>query len=116
MRVAGEVLRRPPGSASERVEVTATAPEIETEQGRVTGEITAKQIRELPISGRNVLNLVALQPGVVGRGISAGLYSGGGSDTFSGETAPSVFASGQRFEGNNYTLDDTSVNGDARNG
>jgi len=105
-----------PGSVSERVEVTATAPEIETEQGRVTGEITGKQIRELPISGRNVLNLVALQPGVVGRGISSGLYSGGGSDTFSGETAPSVYASGQRFEGNNYTLDDTSVNGDARNG
>ena len=105
-----------PGSVSERVEVTAAAPEIETEQGRVTGEITAKQIRDLPISGRNVLNLVALQPGVVGRGISAGLYSGGGSDTFSGETAPSVFASGQRMEGNNYTLDDTSVNGDARNG
>ncbi len=27
-----------------------------------------------------------------------------------------MYASGQRFEGNNYTLDDTSVNGDARNG
>ena len=105
-----------PGNVSERVEVTASAPEIETEQGRVTGQITSKQIKELPISGRNVLNLVALQPGVVGRGISAGLYSGGGSDTFSGETAPSVFASGQRMEGNNYTLDDTSTNGDARNG
>jgi len=68
------------------------------------------------LNGRNILNLIAIQPGIVGRGLSAGLYSGGGSDSFSGETQPSVFASGQRFEGNNYTLDETSANGEARNG
>jgi hypothetical protein len=27
-----------------------------------------------------------------------------------------VFANGQRFEGNNYTMDDTNTNGEARNG
>ena len=62
----------------------------------VSGRIDATQLKELPINGRNILNLIAIQPGIVGRGLSAGLYSGGGSDSFSGETQPSVFASGQR--------------------
>jgi hypothetical protein len=104
------------GAVSERVDVAATIGLLETEQGRVSGQITETHIKELPINGRNVLNLIAIQPGIVGRGLSAGLYSGGGSDSFSGETQPSVFANGQRFEGNNYTLDDTNTNGEARNG
>jgi hypothetical protein len=104
------------GTLSERVDVAATIGLVETEQGRVSGHIGDTQIKELPINGRNVLNLIAIQPGIVGRGLSAGLYSGGGSDSFSGETQPSVFANGQRFEGNNYTLDDTNTNGEARNG
>lgn len=104
------------GAVTERVDVAATIGLLETEQGRVSGHVTETQIRELPINGRNVLNLIAIQPGVVGRGLSAGLFSGGGSDSFSGETQPSVFANGQRFEGNNYTLDDTNTNGEARNG
>src|SRR5262245_11298123 len=104
------------GAVSERVEVLERAVLLETEQGRVSGRIDSTQLKELPLNGRNILNLIAIQPGIVGRGLSAGLYSGGGSDSFSGETQPSVFASGQRFEGNNYTFDDTSVNGEARNG
>jgi hypothetical protein len=104
------------GAVSEKVDVTATTVMIETEQGRVSGRIEGTQLKELPINGRNILNLVAIQPGIVGRGLSSGLYSGGGSDTFSGETQPAVYASGQRFEGNNYSLDDSSVNGEARNG
>src|SRR5262245_59709873 len=104
------------GAVTEHVDVAATIGLLETEQGRVSGHINETHIRELPINGRNVLNLIAIQPGIVGRGLSAGLYSGGGSDSFSGETQPSVFANGQRFEGNNYTLDDTNTNGEARNG
>jgi hypothetical protein len=104
------------GAVSERVDVKEQVVLVETEQGRVSGRIEGSQLRELPLNGRNILNLIAIQPGIVGRGLSAGWYSGGGSDSFSGETQPSVFASGQRFEGNNYTLDETSANGEARNG
>jgi len=104
------------GMVNERIDVTEQVVQVETEQGRVSGRIDAAQLKELPINGRNILNLIAIQPGIVGRGLSAGLYSGGGSDSFSGETQPSVYASGQRFEGNNYTFDDSSVNGEARNG
>lgn len=104
------------GAISEQVEVKDQAAQLETEQGRVSGRIETSQIEELPINGRNVLNLIALQPGVVGRGLSSGLYSGGGTDAFSGETQPSVYASGQRYESNYYSVDDTSTSSIARNG
>src|SRR5262249_8400541 len=104
------------GAVSERVDAVAKGVVLETEEGRVSGRIDNTQLKELPLDGRNILNLIAVQPGVVGRGLSSGLYSGARSDSVSGETQPSVFASGQRFEGNNYTLDDTSANGEARNG
>src|ERR1051325_665940 len=104
------------GAISERVEVSESVVLVETEQGRVSGRIDSTQLKELPLNGRNILNLIAIQPGIVGRGISTGLFTAGGSDSFSGETQPAVYSSGQRFEGNNYTLDDTSTNGEARNG
>src|SRR5207244_2310477 len=65
---------------------------------------------------RNLLNLLALEPGMTGRGLSAGYGTGSPGDSFAGETAPSIYASGQRYEANNFTLDDTSVNSEARPG
>ena len=41
---------------------------------------------------------------------------GNGNDSFSGESAPRINASGQRDEANSFTLDDTSTNGVARGG
>ncbi len=104
------------GQVAERVDVTGQVALVETEQGRVSGRIDQVQLKELPINGRNVYNLIALQPGMTGRGLSPGLFSGGGSDSFAGETQPQAYATGQRWESNNYTVDDTSTNGVARNG
>jgi len=104
------------GGVSEKVTVAAAAPLVETEQGRVSGEIDNRQLREMPLNTRNLLNLLALEPGMTGRGLSAGYGTGSPGDSFAGETAPSVYASGQRYEGNNFTLDDTSVNSEARPG
>ena len=104
------------GSLSEKVTVEAAPPLVETEEGRVSGQIDSRQLQEMPLNTRNVLNLLALQPGVTGRGLSAGYGTGSPGDSFAGETAPSVYASGQRFEANNYTLDDTSVTSEARPG
>ena len=104
------------GKVSEHIDVTTEAPLLDTEQGRVSGLIETDKIDDLPMNGRNPLGLVAIQVGVVGRGFSTGLYSGGGTDTFSGETQPLVYTAGQRFEANSYTMDDTSTNDVARNG
>ncbi|MFL6415790.1 MAG: TonB-dependent receptor domain-containing protein, partial [Bryobacteraceae bacterium] len=104
------------GSISEKVTVEAAPPLVETEQGRVSGQIDSRELQEMPLNTRNVLNLLALQPGVTGRGLSAGYGTGSPGDSFAGETAPNIYASGQRFEANNYMLDDTSVTSEARPG
>ena len=68
-------------------------------------------------AARNLYNLIALQPGVTGKGVSASISGGGGADdSFAGESAPRINASGQRDEANNYTVDETSTNGVARGG
>lgn len=52
------------GRAEEVVEVTASAVAINTEQPTVQGVLTAEQIENLPINGRNFLDLAQLEPGV----------------------------------------------------
>jgi len=101
----------------ESVTVAAAAPLVETEQGRVSGRVDRIQLQEMPLNGRNLYNLIALQPGVTGKGVSSTFGAGGsGNDSFSGESAPRINASGQRDEANSFTVDDTSTNGVARGG
>src|SRR5271157_119773 len=52
------------GSASTTVEVEASGVQVNTEQATVQGVITTQQIEELPINGRNFLQLAQLEPGV----------------------------------------------------
>jgi carboxypeptidase family protein len=52
------------GKATEVVEVTATGVAINTEQPTVQGVLTTQQIENLPINGRNFLDLAQLEPGV----------------------------------------------------
>jgi len=95
----------------------AAATLVETGQGRVSGRVDRLQLQEMPLNGRNLYNLIALQPGVTGKGVSSTFGAGGsGNDSFSGESAPRINASGQRDEANSFTVDDTSTNGVARGG
>lgn len=107
------------GNVGEKITVEAQTPQVETEQGRVSGQIETQQIKEMPLNGRNLFNLLALQPGVSGRGVAATFGAGGGgsnNDGFAAENQPEVYASGQRVESNSYSLDDSSVNSAARGG
>ncbi|MGC2695051.1 MAG: carboxypeptidase regulatory-like domain-containing protein, partial [Candidatus Angelobacter sp.] len=52
------------GQSSEVVEVTGSAVTINTEQATVQGVLTTQQIENLPINGRNFLDLAQLEPGV----------------------------------------------------
>ena len=52
------------GEASTTVEVQASGVQVNTEQATVQGVITTQQIEELPINGRNFLQLAQLEPGV----------------------------------------------------
>jgi len=107
------------GAVSEKVNVQAEVPQVETEQGRISGNVTTQELQELPLNGRNIYNVLALEPGVGGRGLAATFGSGGGgtnNDSFAAENQPEVYASGQRVESNSYLLDGMSVNSMARGG
>jgi hypothetical protein len=57
-------LQLQPGELSETVSVVSTAVAVKTVGGDVSGLVTGEQVRELPLNGRNFLQLVTLMPGV----------------------------------------------------
>jgi len=52
------------GTAGQVVEVQATELQVNTEQATVQGVLSTEQIENLPINGRNFLDLAQLEPGV----------------------------------------------------
>ncbi len=52
------------GQSAEVVEVAGSAVTVNTEQATVQGVLTTEQIENLPINGRNFLDLAQLEPGV----------------------------------------------------
>ena len=63
------------GSATEIVEVTTQAPLIETDSGTLGSQVEGKTVEEMPLNGRNTMNLIALVPGVVPQGSASGSTS-----------------------------------------
>ena len=52
------------GETSQVVEVQSSAVQVNTEQATVQGVVTPEQIENLPINGRNFLDLAQLEPGI----------------------------------------------------
>src|SRR6202140_937415 len=52
------------GQQNQIIEVQGSAARVNTEQGTVQGVLTADQINNLPVNGRNFLDLAQLEPGV----------------------------------------------------
>jgi len=52
------------GQESQVIEVQASEVQVNTEQAIVQGVLTANQIENLPVNGRNFLDLAQLEPGV----------------------------------------------------
>src|SRR6516165_1457880 len=44
------------GTVGEKVTVEAQTPQVETEQGRVSGVIETQKLKEMPLNGRNMYN------------------------------------------------------------
>ena len=92
------------GSVEVAVEVTGTAPMINITDATVGTVVDNKQILELPLNGRNFINLVALSQNVSSD--YAGGSGGGASGRQGGDRTTQNFSiAGQRREYNHYTLD-----------
>jgi hypothetical protein len=91
------------GSVAEVAEVTSTAPLLQTQNVTIGHAVTEKQVKELPLNGRNFVQLLTLTAGAT-PGISRTAQSSGGS--LSSVRAPSaVQINGQSNLSTNYLLD-----------
>ena len=64
------------GDVSQSIEVSAAAALLQTENASLSQVVSTRSVEELPLNGRNVLNLVSLSPGVVPQGSSDGNLTG----------------------------------------
>ncbi|HEX8457854.1 MAG TPA: TonB-dependent receptor [Pyrinomonadaceae bacterium] len=101
------------GNVTEVVEVTADAPLVDAASSAVGEVIQGRQIVELPLNGRNVIELARLVPGVT-QGTPGGFASGvsGNAETFRGRNTggAALSVNGQRTQANNFLLDGVDNN------
>jgi hypothetical protein len=84
------------GSSSEVVQVESTFERLETTNATLSGVVTRKEIVELPLNGRNPLNLIIFEPGLIQRSTGA---AGSGTHVF-----------GSRDRAHNVTIDGIDAN------
>ncbi|MFP5275939.1 MAG: carboxypeptidase regulatory-like domain-containing protein [Acidobacteriota bacterium] len=60
------------GQVSQTVEISSQAPLLNTQSSSLSYGVESKQVEQLPLNGRNVLNLTQLVPGVVPQGGTQG--------------------------------------------
>ena len=96
------------GSVSEQVVVTADAALVDSASSDIGTTVANKQIRDLPLNGRNFTQLATLIPGV-GRGVPNNVATGQGNnaETFRYGTSngAALVVNGARPQANNFTLD-----------
>jgi hypothetical protein len=90
------------GAESQTVEVTAQTPLLQAENATVSSTVTEKAVQDLPLNGRNFVQLVQLVPGA-NEGPGNGLTSGGRPDDRRSTSGFSV--NGQDDTLNNYVID-----------
>ena len=86
-----------PGAVTETLEVTAQAVELDTDTAALSQEMSGDQVANLPLNGRNFMQLLLVGAGAVTVGGEQGTMRQGKGDA--------VSINGGRPEGNNYTLD-----------
>ena len=102
-----------PGAVTETVTITNDTPLVESTSSSIGEVIQGRQIVELPLNGRNVLELARLTPGVT-QGVVGGFASGanGDAETYRGGNTggAALSVNGQRTQANNFLLDGVDNN------
>src|SRR6516164_423831 len=89
------------GTLTTQIEVSGEAPVINTEDASMGIAFGENQVKELPLEGRNVPDLLTLQPGVA--------YTGNREDTSTSDTRSGA-VNGARSDQGNVSLDGIRVN------
>lgn len=102
-----------PGDVSEVVEVDADAPLVDAATSAVGDVVTGRRLIELPLNGRNFIEVARQIPGVT-QGVRNGFATGinGNAETYrNGNTGgSSLSVNGQRTQANNFMIDGVDNN------
>jgi hypothetical protein len=93
------------GQVSEVMEVTGQAPLLESESSSLGTVVNQRLVGELPLNGRNFVQLATLSPGVNGVGYSASGTIMSGSRPDDRRPGTEIFSNGNREGSNNFLYD-----------
>ncbi|MBM3814026.1 MAG: hypothetical protein FJW20_20560 [Acidimicrobiia bacterium] len=98
------------GEVTQTIEVAGAAPLIESDTSSIGQVIESKAIQDLPLNGRNFVQLAILGPGVVGVGFGARgtIMSGTRPDDL--RPGSELFSNGNREGSNNFLMDGVDNN------
>lgn len=103
-------------STQETVTVEVSAPNVDTDDSRLQATLSSSTVRDLPEANRNLWDILAVEPGVVGTGTRAtGESPGGFADNFGTQT-PQISANGRSYTGNLVMVDGMNVTSPVQNG
>jgi Carboxypeptidase regulatory-like domain/TonB dependent receptor len=93
------------GQATEVVQVTGHPPLLETESSTVGTVVNKQLVNDLPLNGRNFVQLAILSPGVNGVGYSASGTIMSGTRPDDRRPASNIFSNGNREGDNDFLYD-----------
>src|SRR3954454_584164 len=98
------------GPVSESVEVTAQAPLLQSESSSLGTVVSEKLVNQLPLNGRNFIQLATLSPGVTGVGFAASGTIMSGTRPDDRRPGTEIFSNGNREGSNNFLYDGVDDN------
>ncbi len=99
-----------PASVSEKVEVNASEVAVETTNASLGQVITSQQVAELPLNGRDFVQLATLTPGTVQETNPNSFFNGGPSSEVSARGTFSLSVGGSRASSTDWLLDGNDNN------
>jgi hypothetical protein len=90
------------GQLTESVQVQAAVSLVQTDSSELGATVNESQIKELPLNGRNFVQLTRLIPGVT-RGVPGANNDGSGNEGW--RMSSTIVANGMRTRDNNFLLD-----------
>src|SRR5271168_2226460 len=99
-----------PASVTEKVEVSATEVAVETANPTLGQVITSQQVAQLPLNGRNFVQLATLTPGTTAETNPNSFFNGAASSEASTRGSFSLSVGGSRAQSTDWMLDGNDNN------
>src|SRR6202022_2574495 len=99
-----------PASVTQAIEVSATEVAVQTSNPTLGQVITSQQVAQLPLNGRNFVQLATLTPGTTQETNPQSFFNGGASSEVSARGTYSLSVGGSRAQSTDWLLDGNDNN------